>query len=279
MSPAAAALAGEAGGTVTCDPLALVAGLGAPHGIERSIKFMPGRVLDERYLVTFHRDALGAAPIERLTEMGCALAMPKAALDALPEAFEGADVVHLGREREGAEIILKIYFEYVAATRAAMNARTHAPTLVHRAFKWVPGPAGLLHVASYTWCPCRTYAEIEAHLDHPAVGEAVAPAIRCARAALSRLERRTGAGELFLMSVEEVGNPRRSLDINLYRAGLRVKAVADLLEKAALDLGSPAPETRVSLARCEDLALGHLSFGVARRGAPFLTLYFGVEAH
>ena len=101
----------------------------------------------------------------------------------------------------------------------------------------------------------------------------------CARAALSRLERKTGAGELFVMSVEEFGNPRRSLDINLYRAGLRVKAVADLLETAALDLGSPAPETRASLARCEDLALGHLSLGVARRGAPFLTLYFGVEAH
>ena len=279
MSPAAAALAGEVGGTVACDPLALVKGFGAPHGIERSIKFMPGRVLDERYLVTLHRHALGAAPTERLTEMGCALAMPKAALDALPEAFEGADVVHLGREREGAEIILKIYFEYVAATRAAMNARTPAPTLVHRAFKWVPGPAGVFHVTSYSWCPCRTYAEIEAHLDDPVLGEAVAPAIRCARAALSRLERKTGAGELFVMSVEEFGNPRRSLDINLYRAGLRVKAVADLLETAALDLGSPAPETRASLARCEDLALGHLSLGVARRGAPFLTLYFGVEAH
>ena len=261
------------------DPITLTAQLGAPYGVERSIKFLPGRVLDQRYLVSIHRNALGDAPIARLTAMGQALALPQVGLDGLLAAFEGADIVHFGRERDGAGEILKIYFEYASAVRDAMNAATRAPTLAHRAFKWKADSGGPMDVALYKWLPCRTYGEIAAHLDDPALADAATPATLCARSLLARLERTTGAGELLLMSVEEAGNSRHSLDLNLYRAGLRVGAVADLIEAAALALASPAPATRTALARSADRSLGHVSIGVARCGEPFLTIYFGVEAH
>lgn len=257
------------------DPLALVASLGAPHGIERSIKFAPGRVLEERYLASVHRDALGPDPIGRLRDMGRALAMPEVALDALPRALEGAQIIHFGREREPGGEIFKLYFEYAAAVRAAMNARPPQSALVHRAFKWTPGPAGALYVTLYIWLPCRTFMEIEAHLADPAFGGS--PGALCAKALLRRMERSTGAGEVMVMRVEEPGNPRRSLDINLYRADLRVGAVRDLFEQAAADLGAPMQETRAALDRCADQPLGHLSLGLARGGEPFFTIYSGVE--
>ena len=259
------------------DPLALVASLCAPYGVERSIKFAPGRVLEDRYLASVHRDALGPDPIEALTAMGRALAMPGDALDALPHALEGAQIIHFGWEREPEGEIFKLYFEYAAAVRAAMNARPARSALVHRAFKWRPGPAGALNVTLYTWQPCRTYREIEAQLADPAFGGS--PGALCAQALLRRIERSTGAGEVMLMRVEEEGNPRRSLDINLYRADLRVGTVQDLFAQAAGDLAAPLQETQAALSRCAEQPLGHLSLGVARDGAPFFTIYFGVEGH
>lgn len=257
------------------DPLALVASLGAPYGVERSVKFAPGRVLEERYLASVHRDALGPDPIGRLRDMGRALAMPGDALAALPHALEGAQIIHFGWEREPEGEIFKLYFEYAAAVRAAMNARPRQSALVHRAFKWTPGPAGALHVTLYTWQPCQTCREIEAQLADPAFGGS--PGALCAQALLRRLERSTGAGEVMVMRVEERGNPRRSLDINLYRADLRVGAVRDLFEQAASDLGAPMQNAQAALDRYADQPLGHLSLGLAREEQPFFTIYFGVE--
>jgi hypothetical protein len=127
--------------------------------------------------------------------------------------------------------------------------------------------------------PCRDRNAIAARLQ-TLVPAAEAPrALRCGLGLLARAAARTDARHLFLMAVDEPGNPRRSYDINVYRAELHLRDIADLVGAAATELAVPQPQVRALLERSGALALGHLSAGRGRDGEEFVTVYYGVEAH
>jgi hypothetical protein len=96
---------------------------------------------------------------------------------------------------------------------------------------------------------------------------------------LSRIAQFADSGELLLMEVEEPGNPRRSCDLNLYDAGLRMKEIADLVDATLRDFAVPLGRAQALLGRIGDRALGHISAGLGRDGKEFVTFYFGVESH
>ena len=60
------------------DLIDLVRELGAPYGLERSCKIVPGALVEDRCLISLHRAALGASAAERLAQMGRALGVPQA---------------------------------------------------------------------------------------------------------------------------------------------------------------------------------------------------------
>ena len=103
--------------------------------------------------------------------------------------------------------------------------------------------------------------------------------LRCGLDLLSRACRRTPAGNLFLMAVEEPGNPRQSYDINVYQADLHVRDIADLVGSLARDFAVPLPQVHALIDRSGALALGHLAGGRGSDGVEFVTVYYGVEAH
>jgi hypothetical protein len=96
---------------------------------------------------------------------------------------------------------------------------------------------------------------------------------------MTRASERTDPRHLFLMEVADADNPRRSYDLNVYRAELRLGDIADLVGAVAEDFAIPPPQVRALLERSGTLALGHLSGGRGRDGGEFVTLYYGVEAH
>jgi tryptophan 7-halogenase len=261
------------------DVVELVKRLGAPYGLERSVKITPEALLDDRYLISIHRSALGISPAERLVAMGRELGMPPSFENALSSSFESADIVHFGYEGGPGDELCKIYLEYASRAREAIAAANRAPVLVHMAYKWSRQRPDSRAVTRYTWAPCRTRQEVESKL-HALMPAGEAPrALRCALGLLSRVAPFADSGRLFLMEVEECGNPRRSCDLNVYDAELRVSQIADLLEAAAIDFAVPPPRARAVLDRSRDLALGHLSAGVGRSGEEFVTIYYGIEAH
>lgn len=96
---------------------------------------------------------------------------------------------------------------------------------------------------------------------------------------LSRVGRFADSGELLLMEVAEPGNPRRSCDLNLYDAGLRMEAISDLVQATLRDFAVPHAHAQAVFHRNGDRALGHISAGLGRDGKEFVTFYFGVESH
>jgi hypothetical protein len=109
---------------------------------------------------------------------------------------------------------------------------------------------------------------------------ALAPgALSCGLDLLARAVARVDAQALFLMEVEEAGNPRRSFDLNVYQAEFNLCDIADLVRTVAARFTIAPPRLGDVLDRCGPLALGHLSGGVDRDEREFVTVYYGVEAH
>ncbi len=262
------------------DLIKLVEGLGAPYGLERSVKILHGVLADDRCLISVHRDALGKNPADRLLEIGRELQIPPMFARALPGSLQRADIVHFGYEAgEGGQDVYKIYCEYASDVRRAMVARVRTPILVHLAYKWTALRPDGGAVTRYSWVPCKDRVELQRRLDD-LIPEGETPAARrFVLALLSRIDAFANSGDLLLMEVEEPGNPRRSCDLNVYDAGLRVSAIADLLAALVRDFNIPGTKAQAVFGRAADSALGHLSAGLGRDGREFVTIYFGVEAH
>jgi hypothetical protein len=262
----------------SADLIRLVETLGAPYGLERSVKITRGALADDRCLISLGRSAFGEAPADRLVEMGRTFHMPPRFADALPVALERADIVHFGYEAGRQHDVYKIYLEYASEARNAM-ATSRTPVLVHLAYKWVAQKPDSSTVTRYTWVPCRNRAEIEVKLQELIPFNEAANARRCVFGLLARIARFADTGELLLMEVEEPDNPRRSCDLNVYDAGVRMHDITDLIDATLNDFAVPSAQARMVFDRVGDRALGHLSAGVGRDGQEFVTLYFGVEAH
>jgi tryptophan 7-halogenase len=258
------------------DLIALVGRLRAPYGLERSVKIAPGALFDDRCLISLHRSALGSAPADKLAEMARALGIPAGFAEKIAGALEGAEIVHFGHEAGAGSPVRKLYFEYAERTRRAMAKGE--PALVHLAYKWAPGRAQGAAVTRYTWSPCRTRDEVEAKLKALVPASEAPRALGCALSLLSRVAALADSGELLMMEVEEPGNPRRSCDLNVYDAELRVRDVADLIERAVKDFAVPESRAIAVFGRARELALGHLSAGIGRDGQEFVTIYYGIQA-
>ena len=259
------------------DLIKLVETLRAPYGLERSVKIAPGALFDDRCLVSVHRSALGQAPADRLAAMARALGIPARFADSLPEALR-APTSCTSATKAGRASKSKNRFR-ICVPRASRHGggERGSRACASRLQVGAERPDGAA-VTRYSWTPCRTRAEAEGKLRALMPAREAPRALRCALSLLSRLAGLAESGQLLMMEVEEPGNPRRSCDLNVYDAELRLSHIADLIDAAVTDFAVPRSRARrVRLGA--GFALGHLSARVGRGGEEFVTIYYGIEAH
>ena len=101
--------------------------------------------------------------------------------------------------------------------------------------------------------------------------------LETAKAILDLASARIPHHDILYLEVSEEDNPRRSFDINVYRAGLQVGELYPILLKAWQHYSIPAERWHDLYGRVASKAFGHLSGGIDRGGKDFLTVYYGVE--
>jgi hypothetical protein len=128
-------------------------------------------------------------------------------------------------------------------------------------------------LTSYTWHPFIT---VEAMLDRTAglFGPAGAGGLMDVTGDILRAAaRRVPHQDIFFMEAAEQGNPRRSFDINMYRAKLRMEELEPILSRLLHYYDLPVDRFR---ALCDDIrasVFGHISGGIGRTGNDFFTVY------
>jgi hypothetical protein len=194
------------------------------------------------------------------------LGMPTAHLRALSKLLGGATFIHFGADYSK-EHLLKVYLELLPGESPAPTE----PVLQFVGFKWVPGDPKAEVVSLYRRHPSMSLAEIKSR-----VATLCPLAVRdVATAVVDRIAASNPETTLMYLDVTEPPNPRHSVDLNVYDAGLTIAGVRDVL--AALFARFAIPEHYFAPVILHNAAkvITHLSVGAHRNGEPFATFYYG----
>lgn len=254
-----------------------VRSLGAPYGFERSMKLRPGKLLDERWLMTLHKSSLGSRPEAVLKGIAGQLGASSFVLDSYLEVLSEADVVHFGYEGEGSHSIYKLYLEFASQVRELMEAGELLEKVkVHHSLKWNPNDPQqyafndywLLPESTPEWVIGRVCSVFDSSCSY---GTSVVQFV-------DRILQRARLNEIMCLQVVDPAAPRHSYDLNLYDAEMTLADIADDVYQLGAGLNTPQAELQRWLVEYQDRDLGHIATGMDSQGQPFITLYFGVEA-
>lgn len=255
-----------------------VRALGTGFGFEKSFKLTRKSLLGDRVILGV-RSAL-ATP-DALLGVCRDIGMPQPFLDGFARELGGANTVGFGHEGGGHGGVYKVYLEFWDRLRERVlrDPANRAPALLFLGFKWEAGENGQAALARYTCHPLLSVRGILARLEALYEARSDSRSLGAARAILALAAQRIGADDTFVyVEAEEEGNPRKSFDLNFYKAGLRVRDLLPALATLCREYSIAAGELERVETQAGGRALGHLSGGLGRDGQDFLTVYYELEA-
>jgi hypothetical protein len=256
----------------------LVKRLNAESGFERSFKIVNGALLNNRWLLGINKSAIRNAD-DRLMQTCSLMGMPKNLLDIFRHHLAQANYVHFGLEQDEKATIYKVYLEFFGTIKREIEGSRQrpGPALLHLGLKWDVSDLARQSLTRYTWHPWLSSDEIvqrvSSILESGQAEAARAAAERLVSVALARIPAR----DILYLEVTEDGNPRRSFDINVYRANLQVTELYTLLSMLSRRHSIPFDTFHSLYHGIKTQRFGHLAAGVDRKGNSFFTTYYGVE--
>ena len=253
--------------------ISLVEAEGIHYGREDSVKLSHGSVLAERFMLGIPMQAVTP---ERIVRWWTALGMPERFRTLASAQLSDANLVFLGIEQGEDECVFKIYLEFWDNVRRQVaRTRRATPLLLHLGFKWRAGSDGADgRIARYTCFPLLSVRKSLTRIGAIYDGATdLAP-----RDIATDIIRRAAAANrdaLFLYAeVAEEGTPRKSFDINLYKADLTLDDIRPDLERLQRYFCIPDPLWTPLIKRAGAQPLGHLSGGLDRASREFMTVYY-----
>jgi hypothetical protein len=257
----------------------LVEDLKVEVGIEQSFKIVDANLLGNRFLLGVSKKAIGQRADERLAEICSRMGMPETLFAAFSRHIPGGNYVHFGFEQDKQTVVYKVYLEFWEKIKEEMDrlGRCPGPALLHLGLKWDASNPARQAVARYTWHSWLSPDEIKQRVLAIFDPHADAPPKQAAEDLISLALARVAHRDILYLDVTEEGNPRRSFDINVYRANLQVQEIYPLLSVLCRRHSIPFDAFHSLYDRIKTKKLGHLAAGVDREGKDFFTVYYGVE--
>jgi hypothetical protein len=255
-----------------------VDGLETEYGFERSVKLAAERLLGNRFLVTFSTAMLLEPAAARLLAICERLEMPGSLVQCLLEHFAEAKFVHFGFEENERSCLYKVYLEFWSNWEEELEKRAHArePFLLHLGLKWDVADGSRQTTTRYTCHPWLSVDQIQHRLAEVYMPPGAQTPLSVTQTMVELAARRIPSEKMLYLDVSEEGSPRRSFDLNLYKAGLRLRDLEGCLAPVFAHYRVPREPLGRLLSQL-DKPLGHVSGGLDREGRDFLTLYYGMH--
>jgi hypothetical protein len=253
-----------------------VRGLGVGFGFEKSFKMSAGSLLDERMILGVRT---GLADARSLLGVCREIGMPPAYLAQFEAMLPQANTAGFGFEGDARGGVYKVYLEFWEQLwqRVQREPDKAAPALLFLGFKWEARDSARCALARYTCHPLLPIRGILRRLDALYEGRAADPSLQAVRDILAMAARRQRRDSFVYVEAEEEGNPRRSFDLNLYKARLRVDDLQPVLQPLGRRYGIASDALAQAQAQSRGRPFGHLSGGLGRDGRDFLTVYYELE--
>jgi hypothetical protein len=259
----------------------LIKNLNVEYGFERSFKISEKTLLGNRFLFTISKHSIRQDPPERILNICRRMEMPKKLFEVFNKNLPSANYVHFGFEEDKKSYIYKAYLEFWTDRENEIKNRPNRldPFLVHLGFKWDVSEPARCVVSRYTCYPSLSVEKILERIAKVFDRERYRAPLEIARSIVGLASTRISHDKIFHVDVEEENNPRKSFDMNMYSAKLRLEELYPLLLDMCRHYSIPPEEFHILYDQFKTKVFGHLSGGIDREGKDFLTVYYGVEGH
>lgn len=245
-------------------------------GFERSFKVLDGTVLWNRFLAGLDKRTTGGDPDETILDFCRRLNMPARLLETFARKLPDVNFVLFGFEENETSCVYKVYLEFYDTFGPKVKSRLNPtdPLLMHLGFKWDLSNSDRNAIAEYVWHPFMSGQTILTRISdiygEPRYKGSLDIVESLFRAAAGRLNR----SDIIYLEVAEGGNPRRSFDVNLYKADMTLRDLEPIILRLpghyAVD---PDPFERMYQGIAAN-RFGHFAAGIDRKGRDFLTIYY-----
>jgi tryptophan halogenase len=258
--------------------LQAVRALGIGFGFEKSFKMGATGILEQRVILGVRASL---ADPQALLGICRAMGMPSEYETLFAQALPEANTVGFGYEGDGrGGGMHKAYLEFWdrLVQRVRGEPGNAAPGELFLGFKWDAADPSRRALARYTCHPLLPVEGIARRLEalYPAGG--VSPSLQAAREILALAARRVAGDSFVYVEAAEEGNPRRSFDLNFYKARLPLAELMPALQALCGRYGAGGEALERLAAQAGARPFGHLSGGLGRDGQDFLTVYYELEA-
>jgi tryptophan halogenase len=253
----------------------IVEDLGVACGYERSFKMLERTLLANRFLLGISTADLSP---ERLLDVCGELDMPAPYRESFRAHLADANLVFLGFEDNERSSLYKVYLEFwdKVTSDVRRKANKHEPVLLHLGFKWNTDDNTQKAVSHYLCHPLLPVEGILQRLSDLYQAHPDNASHRIAEDLIAFAARRTAGTPFIYVEVGEDDGPRRSFDINLYKANLRLREITPWLRRMREHYAIPPEAFDRLYPLVEDKRFGHLAGGLGRDGKDFLTVYYEV---
>jgi hypothetical protein len=251
-----------------------VRSLRVPMGHEKSFRLSRGSIAANRFLLSISKASLGPQAQEKVRQTCTRLVAPPALYHLIEQQFSSTAHIHFGFEESEGRRLYKLYLESQIAP-GELDAGW--PVVLHRAMKWEPVENARVVHTEYFWHPRLPLETIQQRVTGAEGFSGDTPAARIVKFILLSAKSRLKRGSIGYLEVIEENNARRSFDLNLYDANMRLCDVHPLLEQACRHFEVDPATFQQIYNQSATCRFGHIAGGVHRNGQEFLTIYYGVE--
>jgi hypothetical protein len=257
----------------------LVKSLNAGAGYEQSVKLSERSLLGNRFLLGLSKRTMGQGADESILDICTRLQMPRDLLEAFRARLSDANYVHFGFEEGESTCLYKVYLEFWRRIEEDLRRQPEppGPFLLHLGFKWDATDSPRPTVTQYTWYPWLTVEDILARVSRLLDPRRHGHTLEIVKGIVGLASERIPHQDILYLEVTEDGNPRRSFDINVYRANLRLAELYPLWLQIGCRYSIPFQQVQAFYEPIRQKIFGHISGGTDREGKDFLTVYYGVE--
>ncbi len=245
-------------------------------GYEQSFKMAECTLLTNRFLLGVHKDEIAPAVLGEVLEQ---MKMPDIYRPDLLAKLDDANIVLFGLEQNEKSCLYKIYLEFWDQVIREIRRKPDktAPMLLFLGFKWDPADHRRGTVARYMTYPLLSLADIQKRLSAIYANPTHFASWQGATEILHLAASRVPDDYFIYLEAEEENNPRKSFDINLYKANFPLQKLYPLLSKLSQSYSIPASDFDRLFDPIRTKILGHLSGGIDREGKDFLTTYYEID--
>jgi len=260
--------------------LELVDGLGINYAFERSFKVSGNALLGNRFLLAIKKTRIAEEKRHsQIADICRQMGMPNEFLEAFKKNLPEADTVDFGFEENKRDCVYKVYLDFLSKWKkeAAGTPGECDPFVMFFGYKWDFRDPGKRALTKYVWYPSISFERIKENFSEIFQGQKHLEPLQISKDLMDTVSKKTTHDHVYYLEVTEENSPRRSFDINIYKAGLQLKQLYPLLARTFRHYSIPAETFHALYNPIRTKVFGHLSGGISRGGKDFLTVYYGLE--